>query len=105
SGRFSGHCGNSRGSDTEEARRAAGSQTPLEFAAAIGVVEPLRVFFGRLWPCRAAAAQRSGEVGRTFGIEGLAALLTIGRYLDQQVVYQRLHVPRLVRRQIAETHD
>src|SRR6266540_1541940 len=63
-------------------------RTRLEFAAAVGVVEALGVFFGGFLPGVAAAAQRAGEVGRPLFVEGAAALLAVGRHLDQQVVDQ-----------------
>src|SRR3984893_9333461 len=82
-----------------------GNRTGSKFAAAIGVVEALGILFRRLFPGAAAAAQRAGEVGRALFVEGLAALLAVGRHLDQQIVDQVLHVPRLVGRQIAEADD
>src|ERR1700739_4454701 len=82
-------------------RRLQGWHGALEFPAAISLIKPLRILFGWFGPCLAAAAQCASEVGWALGIEGLPAFFAVGRDLNQHVVHQRLHVPRLVCRQIA----
>src|ERR1700756_1344463 len=62
------------------------ADAPLELAAAVGIVQAPYVRGRRFLPGLAAAAQRSGEVGRTLFVEGPAALLAVGRGLDQERV-------------------
>src|SRR4051812_15749073 len=70
-----------------------GPQAGSELAAAIGLVEALGVFLGGFRPDFAAPPQRAGKIRRALFVEGAAALLAIGRHLDQQVVDQVLHMP------------
>src|SRR5204862_372097 len=82
----------------EPSSAVAAAAMLLELAAAIGIVQPLAVFLRRLVPRLAAAAQRAGEVGRALVVKGAAALLAVGRHLDQQIVDDVLDVPGLVGR-------
>src|SRR5690348_4951297 len=54
-----------------------------KLAAAISLVEPLRVLFGLFRPDFAAAAQRAGKIGWALFVECAATLLTVRRDLNQ----------------------
>src|SRR4051794_9446912 len=70
----------------------------------VSPIQPLLVLSGRRLPRLASPPQRSIEIRGAFFVEGATTFLAVHRCLDQQVVHQVLHMPRLIGRQITETH-
>ena len=71
----------------------------------LSLVQSFGILFRRLLPRLATTPQVAGEIWRALFVERPAPLLAVRRHLDQQVVDQILHVPCLVRRQVAKAHD